>query len=146
MDTARIASERLRAGIVPRRIVVIGASDAFVGTFRRLLELLGHNVRTATDGCSGVELVKELQPDVVMSSIELAGLDGFQVAEAIRAALSSKPLLVAHSSYSKLGIAERAKSAGFDRYLAKPALVEEINKVIASIDDSTNCAEHLFDT
>lgn len=146
MGAARIASERLRAGIEPRRIVVIGASESFVGTFRRLLEVLGHSVTTATDGCAGVELVKEIQPDVVLSSIELAGLNGFQVADAIRAALPNKPLLVAHSSYSKLEIAERARAAGFDRYLAKPATLEAINKVIASIDDSAICANLLFDT
>ena len=36
----------------------------------------GHQVQTATNGRSGVELVRSMEPDVVISSIEVPGLDG----------------------------------------------------------------------
>jgi CheY-like chemotaxis protein len=128
------AFEKLRASVVPRRIVVIGSADSFVNSLRCILERFGHWVTTATDGQSGVDIVKAEQPDVVISSIELARLNGFEVAEAIREALPQKPLLVAHSSYSKSEISQQAKQAGFDRYLGKPASVVDMLRVIASVD------------
>jgi CheY-like chemotaxis protein len=134
------AFEKLRASVIPRRIVVIGAGAPLVDSLRCILERFGHEVATATDGESGVEMVKSLRPDVVLSSIELARLNGYGVTEAIREALPQKPLLVAHSSYSKSEISQRAKQAGFDRYLGKPASVELLLRVIASVDGADDDA------
>jgi CheY-like chemotaxis protein len=134
MTATTTTFEELRAKTIPRRIVVNGAGGQFVDSMRSILERFGHEVTTATDGQSGVEIVKKFQPDVVLSSIELARLNGFEVAKTIRETLPQKPLLVAHSSYSKREISERAKLAGFDRYLGKPAMIEEMLRVIASVD------------
>jgi CheY-like chemotaxis protein len=92
------------------RIAVIEANRETAIVLRRAIQLQGHDFEAATDGPSGVELVKRTKPDVVLCCIELSGLDGFEVASAIRESLRRKPLLIAHTSYGKWEIGNRHRS------------------------------------
>ena len=50
----------------------------------QLLEIAGHEVYTAANGASGLELLKTECPDVAIIDIGLPGLDGNQVGRRIR--------------------------------------------------------------
>lgn len=45
---------------------------------------VGHDVRSAHDGVSGFELVREWRPDVVCSDVNMPNMDGFQMVEALQ--------------------------------------------------------------
>ena len=92
------------------RVVVVMASFDLAFTLKRLLEMLGYAAEIATDGQAALELVISMQPDAVISAIELAGLDGFELASRIRDSVPSKPLMIANSSYRKMDIAEERGS------------------------------------
>jgi CheY-like chemotaxis protein len=77
----------------------------------------------------------------VFSCIELPGLDGYEVAKEIRKSLPNKPLLVAHTSYGKWQIGERAKEAGFDVLLTKPASIADLWRVLSFIEGTTDCED-----
>jgi CheY-like chemotaxis protein len=112
------------------RIVVIEASVDLACVLQKLLELQGHEVRRATNGIEGVELVISMRPDVVLSAIELPGIDGYEVARQIRRRGPVQPLLIATTSYSKERIGEKLKVAGFDLYLAKPVSRELLSTAL----------------
>jgi CheY-like chemotaxis protein len=114
------------------RIVVVEAKREPAYVLRRLLELIGHEVKTANDGHSAFELVKSTEPDIVMSCIELRGLDGFELARAICESLPKKPMLIAYTSYRRHEIGERAKEAGFNLFLPKPASLEDLRRALDS--------------
>jgi two-component system CheB/CheR fusion protein len=82
-----------------------------------------------------------MKPDVVFCSIELPGRDGYEVAKEIRKSMPQNPLLVAHTSYSKREVGERAKKSGFDYLLMKPAKVDEIAQILSCVDGSLTDAE-----
>jgi PAS domain S-box-containing protein len=101
-------------------------------TLADVLELHGHRVRVAQDGTTGIALAHQLKPDVVLCDIGLPDLDGYEVARRLRHddALRSTRL-VAISGYAQPEDRARAKDAGFDQHLAKPAVPEELMKAVA---------------
>jgi len=83
-----------------------------------------------------------LSPDVVLLDIGLPGMDGYQVAEQIRAHPEHKhTLLLAVSGYGQEEHLDRSKKAGFDHHMVKPidpiALMELMRAQRGSGDVST---------
>ena len=82
----------------------------------------GHTVDTANDGKSGLELYKAWLPDLVITDIVMADMDGLQLIEELRK-LTPRPRIIAMSGDAKLSVPvylPLAKGLGVDRILAKP--------------------------
>ena len=82
-----------------------------------------------------------MKPDFVFCCIELPGRDGYEVAKEIRKSMPQNPLLVAHTSYSKREVGERAKESGFDYLVTKPVKVDEIAQILSCVDGSLTDVE-----
>jgi two-component system CheB/CheR fusion protein len=114
----------------PRRILVIEDNVDAAESLRDVLELTGHTVAVAYQGPEGIARARQFRPDVVFCDIGLPGIDGYDVARAIRAdTLLSNTFLVALSGYALPEDLERAAAAGFDRHLAKPPSMEEVQEL-----------------
>jgi CheY-like chemotaxis protein len=107
-------------------------------TTRDLLELLGHHVLEAGDGESGVELVREKHPNVVLVDIGLPGADGYSVARRIRERHNGggPPRLVALTGYGSAEDRSRALDAGFDAHLVKPVTVQQLQALFHQFFDA----------
>ena len=105
------------------RILVIEDNVDAAQSLADLLSLLGHQVRVAYDGEHGVQAARDERPDVVISDIGLPGaIDGYGVAARLRALPEfSGVRLIALSGYVDAQARERARQAGFDAHIAKPA-------------------------
>jgi two-component system CheB/CheR fusion protein len=115
----------------PRRVLVIEDNPDAAESLQLALGLEGHEVETALDGPQGIEKVREFAPHVVLCDIGLPGMDGYQVAKALRAAPESgRVFLVALTGYAREEDQERARDAGFDAHLAKPPTIEQLQAVI----------------
>src|SRR5262249_27590857 len=90
------------------------------------LSLSGYGGRGAADGPEGLAQALEWRPDVVISDIGMPGLDGWELARRLRAALGAAVRLVALSGFSRPQGRRRSLEAGFDAHLAKPAAPEEL--------------------
>ena len=116
----------------PRSIVIIEDNADGAATLAELLALEGHQVQVANDGRSGIELVRRVRPDIVLCDIGLPDLNGYDVASAIRGEEGhDHTRLVALSGYTQSQDRERAREAGFDRHLAKPPRLDELDAVLA---------------
>ena len=93
--------------------------NRYLATF--LLEKHGYSVVPAPNGVAGIELGLLLQPRGILLDIQLPGLDGYEVARALRqnTALNGVPI-IAVTSYAMAGDREKAMSAGCDGYIEKP--------------------------
>src|SRR4051812_18207416 len=74
----------------------------------------------ASDGATGIKRVSERAPDVVICDIAMPKLSGLRVADALTQ-LKPKPLLIAVTAFAGEFPEAKAREAGFDFYLAKPA-------------------------
>ena len=86
-----------------------------------LLEANGYEVAAAIDGREGIALANSLQPALILLDIQLPGMDGYLVAQALRQnpALDGVPI-VAVTSYAMVGDRERVLAAGCSGYIEKP--------------------------
>ena len=86
-----------------------------------LLESDGYRVVLAEEGVRGIELARELKPDVILLDIQLPRMDGYAVARALRIIdeLRGVPI-IAVTSYAMLGDRAKALDAGCTGYIEKP--------------------------
>ena len=106
-----------------------------------LLEQNGFRVVSAVDGASALELVPALMPDIILLDIQLPGMDGYEVAAALRAMAQVRDTpIVAVTSYAMVGDRERALSAGCSGYLEKPidpdTFVAEVASFCKGVDQA----------
>ncbi len=117
-----------------RRVLVIDDVEDASFAMKKLLELDGHEVVTAGDGSRGLTLARELAPEIVLCDIGLPGMDGFEVASALRAEPSLRgTYLVAVSGYGQEEDRQRARNAGFDHHLTKPVSRDRLRSLLDSL-------------
>jgi CheY-like chemotaxis protein len=117
------------AGPPPRVLVVEDNHDARE-SLCLVLAARGWEVRDAADGAEGLRLALEWRPDAVVSDIGMPGLDGWELARCLRAALGAAVRLVALSGFSRPEDYRRSLGAGFDAHLAKPAEPDDLLAVL----------------
>jgi CheY-like chemotaxis protein len=114
----------------PRRVLVIDDNVDAASTLKDVLELGGHEVRIALDGPTGLQAASDFNPEIVICDIGLPGMDGYAVARRLRDG-SPVAWLVAMSGYAAPEDLQRAREAGFDRHVAKPATLEGLEALFA---------------
>jgi len=93
--------------------------NRYLATF--LLERRGHVVVSATSGPAALVLVAEVLPDLVLLDIQLPGMDGYQVARALKGDPRFQHIpIVAVTSYAMMGDRERIFETGAQGYIEKP--------------------------
>jgi two-component system CheB/CheR fusion protein len=114
-----------------RHILIVEDNHEHREMLASLLRLWGHQVDTAADGPEGLARALAQPPDVALIDIGLPGLDGYQLAQRLRAAPGSpRPLLVALTGYGQAADRRRAHEAGFDHHLVKPVDLEELRRLL----------------
>jgi len=114
-----------------RRIVIVEPDSDLRTILRSLLETSGHEVSEATDGPSAFASAVRLRPDVMLVDLELAGLDGYELAQRLRMTPEAKSIvLVALTGYGRSDDVERARAAGFDHHATKPVDPEMLTDML----------------
>jgi signal transduction histidine kinase len=120
---------RLRAG----RILLIEDNPDNNATLSELLMLEGHLVDSVEGGVAALAQSARQQYDIIICDIGLPGMDGFEVAEALKKRdFRPAPCLIALSGYNLAENDDRARRAGFDHYLTKPVASGRLQDLIAT--------------
>ena len=113
------------------RVLVVDDNKDAADTMSMMLKLAGHRVVVAYDGPSALDMAYRNPPDVVLCDLGLPGMDGYQVARALRAGGPKGLRLIAISGYALPEDIERAIGAGFDSHVAKPPDPAEIMRQVS---------------
>lgn len=109
----------------PKKIILVIEDDAHIAEGLMLnLSLQGYEVVSAADGPSGLQMWKEIRPDLIVLDIMLPGIDGLSVLQAIRLENERLPVLIL-SAKAASGDIIKGLACGVDDYLAKPFNLEE---------------------
>jgi two-component system CheB/CheR fusion protein len=121
---AQTATER-------RRVLLIEDNIDAADTLKEALEFCELDVQVAYDGPAGLRRAREFRPEIVLCDIGLPGMDGYEVARAMRddPALRST-YLIALTGYALPEDQRRAQEAGFDRHLAKPPDLDTLESLL----------------
>jgi DNA-binding NarL/FixJ family response regulator len=105
------------------RAVIVDDHAAFRSSARRLLEVSGYEVvGEAPDGATGLALVRELEPELVLLDVALPDMSGFEVAEQLAGAPSTVVLI---SSRERKDFARRVRRSGAAGFVSKDELSGE---------------------
>jgi signal transduction histidine kinase/CheY-like chemotaxis protein len=116
-----------------RRIVVVDDNVDANLSIARVLAALGHEVESAYDGPSALELVDAFRPGVVLLDLGLPGMDGFEVAARLRERPQGERLvLVAVTGYGQESDRRRSRASGLDHHLVKPV---DLRDLLAILDE-----------
>ncbi|PKN18951.1 MAG: response regulator [Deltaproteobacteria bacterium HGW-Deltaproteobacteria-6] len=104
-----------------RNILVIEDNEQNLYLVRFILEKNGYQVHAAMDGEAGIDMANQLKPDLILLDIQLPVMDGYAVAQNLRAnpQLSGTPI-VAVTSHAMVGDREKAMQVGCNGYIEKP--------------------------
>lgn len=114
-----------------KRVLVIEDNVDAAASLQELIAMFGHRVEVAHDGREGLERARRFHPDVVFCDLGLPGVDGYEVARALRADPEQRcAFLVALSGHTLPEDIHRARAAGFQEHLAKPASAEALQALL----------------
>jgi CheY-like chemotaxis protein len=117
------------------RVLVVDDNEDSAQTMAMLLSMIGHASKLAHDGPSAIEAAIRFRPHVVLLDLGLPGMDGYEVAAALRARPSTaSAILVAMTGYGQEEDRRRSEGAGFAHHLVKPVDHAELERVIASAE------------
>jgi two-component system response regulator MprA len=106
------------------RILIIEDDEAIVKVLRRALMMENYQVDVAYDGESGLTIVRERQPDLIILDLMLPGMDGIEVCQRLRAT-GNIPILVL-TARDALQDRIEGLDAGADDYMVKPFELGEL--------------------
>ena len=114
----------------PARVLVVDDNRDAAETLSTFLEMLGVQAQQVHDGAEVLAAARAFGPDVVLLDIGLPGMDGYQVARALRADPElARARLIALTGWGAEEDRRRAQEAGFDHHLTKPvdlAVLEDL--------------------
>lgn len=107
-----------------KRIIVIDDEFQITRVLKRSLGAHRYDVRTASDGESGLDLFRDFRPDLVITDLSMPGMGGIEVCREIRKT-SSVPIIVLSVRGEEL-VKVEALDAGADDYITKPFGMNEL--------------------
>jgi len=129
--------EKTAEPIEEKRLRVLIADDSITTRTleKHILETAGYEVHVAVDGQEAWERLRELQPDVVISDVEMPRMTGLELAARIKGDEQTRRIpVVLLTSLGKPQQQEAGLKAGADAYLVKSRFGQgELLRVIRSV-------------
>jgi DNA-binding NtrC family response regulator len=109
-------------------ILVVDDNDALLRIHARALASKGYRVETAPDGAAAARAIEAASFDVILSDIDMPGMNGIQLLKRVRARDLDVPVVLITGNPS-VETAIKAMEQGALRYLVKPVELEMLVKV-----------------
>ncbi|WP_099589621.1 twitching motility response regulator PilH [Stenotrophomonas maltophilia] len=116
------------------RILIVDDSPSQLLGIQRIVEKLGHQILTATDGAAGVETAKAELPDLVLMDVVMPNLNGFQATRTLARDEATRhiPVILVTTKDQDTdrmwGVRQGAKA-----YITKPFSEDELSEVLERV-------------
>lgn len=136
IDDDSLKKKSISKETIPSILIVEDNPDNMI-TIKAILDGLG-NIIEAKDGTQGIQKTKEHHPDLILMDIALPGISGIEAFKEIRkiTELRTIPIIAITASAMKED-REFILSQGFDGFIAKPIISEELYNTIGGVLDDT---------
>ncbi|HYX63117.1 MAG TPA: ATP-binding protein [Burkholderiales bacterium] len=129
------------AQLPARRILVVDDNRDAAESLSLVLKFLGADVQVANDGRQALDAFQSYRPAVVFLDIGMPGMDGYEVARRMRAQQDgARPAIIALTGWGQQTDRQRAREAGFDHHLVKPADLGALQALLADMGVGTTIA------
>jgi two-component system response regulator YesN len=93
-------------------------------------------VGEAVNGLEGVEKILKLKPDLVITDVNMSGLDGIEMIKRVSAQVDAEWIII--SGYSEFEYARQAVKLGVKDYLMKPIADDDLNQALRRVCAAVN--------
>ena len=125
-------------------IVVVDDEKRIADTLALILNRKGYTAQAAHDPASALEICRHKVPDLVLSDVVMSGMNGIEMAIAIRRQFPDCHVLLFSGQAETLEILEDAKRRGYDfELLAKPIHPEDLLRRIKDLIGPKDAGEKL---
>ena len=107
-----------------RRILVVDDESQITRVLRTTLSSHGYDIRTANDGDTALEIVKDWPPDMVVTDLAMPGMDGLELCRRLRETTQIPIIVLSVRGEERTKV--KALDAGADDYVTKPFGMEEL--------------------
>jgi PAS domain S-box-containing protein len=120
--------------VAGRRVLVVDDSSDAAESLTMLLQLLGADVQSSTDGVAALEALETYRPAIVLLDIGMPGMDGYEVARRMRQrSVGQEATLIALTGWGQEEDRRKSKEAGFDHHLVKPVDIGALQALLSSL-------------
>lgn len=125
------AAEAGRAGVAPggpaRRVLVVDDNRDAAESMAAMLQILGHEARTAHDGAAAVDAAEGFRPDLILMDVGMPRLNGYDATRRIRERPWGRSVtVVALTGWGQEGDRAQSRAAGCDGHLVKPVHLDDL--------------------
>jgi CheY-like chemotaxis protein len=114
-----------------RRVLIIDDNVDAASLLSMVVSAYGHDTEVANSGRVGLQIAQAFHPDIVFLDLGMPGMNGYDVAVALRQLPSLHDVYIAAvTGWNDASTRAQVISAGFDLHLTKPAAVESILDVL----------------
>jgi signal transduction histidine kinase/CheY-like chemotaxis protein len=114
------------------RVLVADDNMDVVDSLSMLLEISGHDVKTARNGAEAFEVAQAFQPQAMLIDIAMPLIDGHELCRRIRATPWGRDaLMIAASGWGQATDRHLSEQAGFDHHLVKPVDFDAVDALLA---------------
>ena len=115
-----------------KRVAIVEDNKLQAKSLAMLLEMMGYQVRTASDAASALRMMAEFIPQVALIDIGLPGLNGYELARQVRSMPQLRDItLIAQTGWGTDDDRQQAREAGFQHHLTKPIDHQRLEKILA---------------
>ena len=126
----------LPAVSISHKVLIVDDNRDMAEATAELATLCGHQVATAQDGPTALELASTFRPDIALIDIGLPQMDGYELARRLRKLPGmERVLLVAMTGYSREQDRRASREAGFALHLVKPVKSERLEALLATVTE-----------
>jgi two-component system, OmpR family, KDP operon response regulator KdpE len=108
----------------PTRILVVDDERQITRVLRTTIDSQGYDVRVANDGDTALEIMKNWNPNLVITDLAMPNMDGLELCRRVR--LTSKVPIIVLSVRGEERTKVQALDAGADDYVTKPFGIGEL--------------------
>ena len=125
------------------RVLVVDDNVDAADTLAAVLDMMGHATQVAHDGAQALAVAPQFLPDVIFLDIGLPGMNGYEVARALRRIpAGTNVVLVALTGWGAENDRSQSSAAGFDHHLTKPANLLVIGELLATLSTPKTPTNH----
>lgn len=119
------------------RILVVDDNVDGTASLALMLQLNGHDIRTAYDGLEAVQAAQAFRPDVILMDIGMPKLNGYDACRRIRAQpWGKRMILVALTGWGQDKDRQKSQEAGFDYHFVKPVDPAALINLLAGLKEA----------
>ncbi len=129
----QIAENKQEAAIPKFRILVVDDNHDSGHTLSMLLQIKGHEVRTASDGLEAIATAEEFRPEIILMDVGMPKLNGYEATRRLREKPFGKDIMiVALTGWGQASDVARSIEAGCSAHLVKPVDFAELERLLAN--------------